>query len=148
MIPKLTILASRGNKLPIHGDGNSVRSYLYVEDVARAFDIILHKGTIGEIYNIGTNKERSVTSVAEDICKIFQIDPSHALLPVRDRAFNDQRYFICDNKLAGLGWQEETTWQDGLSKTVEWYMQSGHDGNYWVNGNIELALEAHPTCKN
>ena len=94
-------------------------------------------------YNIGTNKERSVNSVAKDICKIFQVDAGGALLHVKDRAFNDRRYFICDKKLAGLGWEEETTWENGLRKTVDWYLKYGH-GSYWDNGNLELALEAHP----
>jgi nucleoside-diphosphate-sugar epimerase len=69
LIPKFTLLAMKGKELPIHGDGLSVRSYLFVEDVAEAFDVILHKGTIGETYNIGTKQERTVTSVATDIAK-------------------------------------------------------------------------------
>ena len=63
----------------------------YVEDVARAFDKILHKGTVGEVYNIGTNKERTVNSVAEAICKFFGKEPSKTIVHVEDRAFNDQR---------------------------------------------------------
>ena len=63
LIPKFIIRASRGSDLPIHGDGDSVRSYLYVEDVARAFDAVLHKGVTGEVYNIGTDKERTVMDV-------------------------------------------------------------------------------------
>ena len=69
-------------------------SYLYVEDVAEAFDVILHRGKVGEIYNIGTQKERTVNEVAADIAKIFQL-PTEKITHVRDRAFNDQRYDCC-----------------------------------------------------
>jgi dTDP-D-glucose 4,6-dehydratase len=73
----------------VHGDGQAVRSYLYVEDVAAAFDTVLHKGQIGEVYNIGTQIERSVVSVAEDICSHFGL-PGTKAIHVRDRAFNDR----------------------------------------------------------
>ena len=122
LIPKFALLASRGEKLPLHGDGElhgsskpqarinacaapkygqqglcacpgaggATRSYLYVEDVAEAFDIVLHKGTVGETYNIGTQKERTVREVANDIAQIFGL-PANKITNVRDRAFNDRR---------------------------------------------------------
>lgn len=68
----------------------STRSYLFVEDVAEAFDIILHKGVVGETYNIGTQKERTVMDVAQAIAKHFNL-PNDRIVHVRDRAFNDQR---------------------------------------------------------
>ena len=67
-----------------------MRSYLYVEDVAEAFDMILHKGVVGETYNIGTQKERTVMNVAKAISKYFNL-PEDRIIHVRDRAFNDQR---------------------------------------------------------
>ena len=143
MIPKFILRASRGEDLPVHGDGLAVRSYLHVDDVAAAFDVVLHKvsgrkrgevistpcytdqtqiiehinrvvllplslsrqGVIGEVYNIGTTKERSVLEVARDICCHFNL-PESKIVHVADRAFNDQRYFINDTKLAVLGWKE------------------------------------------
>lgn len=143
MIPKFTLLASRGDTLPVHGDGQSIRSYLYVEDVAEAFDVVLHKGVAGEIYNIGTQKERTVTDVAYDICKIFGLESKDSIRHVRDRAFNDRRYYICDNKLAALGWKEKTPWEEGLKKTIDWYLKYGF-GHYWDNSNVEAALQPHP----
>ena len=89
MIPKFTILASRGKDLPLHGDGSAIRSYLYVEDVAEAFDCVLHKGEVGGIYNVGTDKERSVADVARDIAKYFAL-PEAKIIMVKDRAFNDK----------------------------------------------------------
>lgn len=141
LIPKFTLLASRGKDLPIHGDGSSVRSYLYVEDVAEAFDCVLHKGKVGETYNIGTDRERSVLDVAKDIARHFGL-PESKVVNVKDRAFNDRRYYIGSDKLAQLGWRERTTWEEGLKKTIEWYLHTGCD-DYW-KGDIEQALKPHP----
>ena len=82
--------------------GLATRSYLYVDDVAAAFDVILHRGAVGQTYNIGSQRERSVLSVAHDVLALFQQPPERVLF-VRDRAFNDRRYFVCDKKLAALG---------------------------------------------
>lgn len=144
-IPKFILRAQRGQELPIHGDGLSVRSYLYVEDVADAYITVLHKGQVGETYNIGTQVERTVLSVAQDIAKIFDL-PKANINHVKDRAFNDRRYFICDKKLHSLGWTEKTSWEDGLRKTVDWYLKNG-SGRYWDNGDVERALDAHPTLQ-
>ncbi|AGE55724.1 GDP-L-fucose synthase 2 [Acanthocystis turfacea Chlorella virus MN0810.1] len=146
MIPKFILRASRGINLPIHGDGDAMRSYLFVDDVAEAYITILIKGAVGETYNIGTQKERSVADVAHDICKVFDQDPDKSTMHVQDRLFNDRRYFICDKKLLDLGWREKTTWEDGLRQTIHWYLQNA-TRRYWDNGNMELALDAHPTLQ-
>ncbi|PNW86369.1 hypothetical protein CHLRE_02g083800v5 [Chlamydomonas reinhardtii] len=142
LIPKFTLLANRGADLPIHGDGTSVRSYLYVEDVAEAFDCVLHKGVTGETYNIGTERERSVKEVAKDIAKFFNL-PESKVVNVRDRAFNDRRYYIGSNKLGALGWTERTSWEDGLKKTIDWYINLPNRDEYWA-GDVEMALKPHP----
>uniref|UniRef100_A0A7N0VFV8 UDP-glucose 4,6-dehydratase n=1 Tax=Kalanchoe fedtschenkoi TaxID=63787 RepID=A0A7N0VFV8_KALFE len=139
LIPKFVLLAMRGKKLPIHGDGSNVRSYLYCEDVAEAFDIILHKGEVGHVYNIGTKRERRVTDVARDICKLFSMDPDTSIEYVDNRPFNDQRYFLDDQKLKQLGWSERTVWEDGLRKTIEWYKKNP---DFW--GDVSGALLPHP----
>ncbi|KAF8055288.1 RHM1 [Scenedesmus sp. PABB004] len=141
LIPKFTLLAARGSDLPIHGDGLAVRSYLYVEDVAAAFDCVLHRGVTGEVYNIGTDKERSVLDVAKDIARAFDM-PESKVVHVKDRAFNDRRYYIGNTKLEALGWREETTWEEGLRKTIDWYMATKCD-EYWC-GDLESALRPHP----
>ena len=69
--------------------GIATRSYLYVEDVAEAFACVLHQGVVGEVYNIGTQKERTVLDVAQDIAKVFKL-PASKIVHVRDRAFNDR----------------------------------------------------------
>lgn len=143
MIPKFILRAVRGLDLPIHGDGQAVRSYLYVDDVADAFLTILRRGKVGSVYNIGTEKERSIVDVANDISLSLGLDPKHLIRHVNDRPFNDRRYFISTRKLSELGWIEKTSWQDGLNKTVEWYTKV-NPSLYWDNGSIETALDAHP----
>ncbi|KAJ4952832.1 hypothetical protein NE237_029664 [Protea cynaroides] len=139
LIPKYILLAMRGQPLPIHGDGSNVRSYLYCEDVAEAFEVVLHKGVIGHAYNIGTQKERRVLDVADDICKLFRLNAKEVINFVRDRPFNDKRYFLDDQKLKKLGWEERTPWEEGLKMTMDWYMKHP---DWW--GDVSGALLPHP----
>lgn len=139
LIPKFILLAMRGQPLPIHGDGSNVRSYLYCEDVAEAFEVVLRRGEVGHVYNIGTKKERRVIDVARDICKLFNLDPDSVINFVDNRPFNDQRYFLDDQKLQNLGWSERTTWEEGLRKTMEWYTTNP---DWW--GDVSGALVPHP----
>lgn len=140
LIPKFSLLAMKGEKLPIHGNGSNVRSYLYCDDVAEAFDVILHKGVIGHVYNIGTKKERSVLNVAEDICKMIGLNSKEAITFVHDRPFNDQRYFLDDQKLKKLGWDVRTSWEEGLKLTTQWYTKHA---DWW--GDVSAALHPHPS---
>ncbi|XP_047972448.1 trifunctional UDP-glucose 4,6-dehydratase/UDP-4-keto-6-deoxy-D-glucose 3,5-epimerase/UDP-4-keto-L-rhamnose-reductase RHM1-like [Salvia hispanica] len=139
LIPKFILLAMRGKTLPIHGDGSNVRSYLYCEDVAEAFEVVLHKGEVGHVYNIGTKRERRVIDVASDMCKLFKMDPDKVIEFVDNRPFNDQRYFLDDQKLKELGWSERTPWEEGLKKTIEWYTSNP---DWW--GDVSGALLPHP----
>ncbi|VFQ64362.1 unnamed protein product [Cuscuta campestris] len=139
LIPKFILLAMKGKTLPIHGDGSNVRSYLYCEDVAEAFEVILHKGEVGHVYNIGTKKERRVIDVAQDICRLFNMDAEKSIEFVENRPFNDQRYFLDDEKLKNLGWSERTLWEEGLKKTIEWYT---NNPDWW--GDVSGALLPHP----
>ncbi|CAH9100097.1 unnamed protein product [Cuscuta europaea] len=139
LIPKFILLAMKGKTLPIHGDGSNVRSYLYCEDVAEAFEVVLHRGEVGHVYNIGTKKERRVIDVAKDICKLFNMDPETSIQFVENRPFNDQRYFLDDQKLKNIGWSERTGWTEGLEKTIEWYTKNP---DWW--GDVAGALLPHP----
>ncbi|XP_041005300.1 trifunctional UDP-glucose 4,6-dehydratase/UDP-4-keto-6-deoxy-D-glucose 3,5-epimerase/UDP-4-keto-L-rhamnose-reductase RHM1-like [Juglans microcarpa x Juglans regia] len=139
MIPKFILLAMKGKPLPIHGDGSNVRSYLYCEDVAEAFEVILHRGEVGHVYNVGTKKERRVIDVAREICQLFSLSPDIHIKFVENRPFNDQRYFLDDQKLKNLGWFESTSWEEGLKKTMEWYV---NNPDWW--GDVSGALVPHP----
>jgi len=141
LIPKFTNQLLRNMPVTLHGDGQNTRNFLYVEDVARAFDVILHKGTIGHIYNIGGENEKPNVQVAKDLIKLLgKTDLEDELITfVPDRKFNDLRYTINSSKLHKLGWKEEMSWEDGLRTTVEWYKK--YTSRY---GNIDNALVAHP----
>lgn len=145
LIPKFTNMLIRDIPLTIHGDGSNTRNFLYVKDVANAFDTILHKGEAGHVYNIGGKNEVSNIQVAKTLLKIFgkQDREKELIRFVPDRKFNDLRYTINSSKLQELGWIEKMSWEDGLKETVEWYQKYGD--RY---GNIEAALVAHPRLLN
>jgi UDP-glucose 4,6-dehydratase len=137
LIPKLILLGKLGRPLTIHGDGSARRSYLEVSDVADAFDCILHRGAVGETYNIGTNDERTVLDIGRELAERFGVPIVH----VRDRAFNDSRYFIASQKLQDLGWTQRVSWREGLEKTIKWYL-AGNAEKRWAAG-WESALVPH-----
>jgi UDP-glucose 4,6-dehydratase len=141
LIPKFTNQLMRGKQLTLHGDGSNTRNFLYVKDVANAFDTILHKGQPGHVYNIGGDNEISNINVARALLKIFGLEDQEDkyLTFVPDRKFNDLRYTINSSKLHQLGWKEEMPWEEGLETTVEWYRK--YSSRY---GNIDQALVAHP----
>ena len=141
LIPKFTNQLLRGRAVTLHGDGSNTRNFLHVDDVAAAFDILLHKGDVGQIYNIGGSHELSNRAVAQDIIRVLGLaDREDALISyVPDRHFNDLRYTIDSSKLRELGWREKITWAEGLRQTVEWYKR--HTDRF---ANIEQALVAHP----
>jgi UDP-glucose 4,6-dehydratase len=146
LIPKFTNQLLRGTPLTLHGDGTNTRNFLYVTDVANAFDVILHRGAVGQIYNIGGHNEISNVDVARTLLKMFGLEEEQDkyLTFVPDRKFNDLRYTINSSKLHDLGWKEEMSWEEGLNTTVEWYKK--YTSRY---GNIEGALVAHPRlCDN
>ena len=142
-IPKFIMLAKNGEKIPIHGDGLATRSYMHVSDAASAFDAILHEGELKGVYNIGAHEERTVLSVAQDICNALGKDTSQTIHHVQDRKFNDRRYFIDCSKLIALGWTQKVSWEDGLKETIEWYTENDDKSGYW--SNLSGALVAHPT---
>jgi len=141
LIPKLTNQLLRGMPVTIHGDGSNTRNFLYVEDVARAFDCILHKGEEGRIYNIGGQNELANLEVAKMLIKLLgkEDETDDYITFVPDRKFNDLRYTINSTKLHELGWVEQMGWEEGLKTTVDWY--KNYTNRY---GNIEQALVAHP----
>lgn len=128
LIPKFILNMLAGEPCPIHGSGENIRNFIHCDDVARAFETILLKGEIGEVYNIGSDDEFSVNQVAEQLQRIIR--PKKAQFKkVKDRAFNDIRYAIDVSKLQKLGWRQTMTWEKGLKKTVEWYSNNSN----WFN---------------
>jgi len=145
LIPKFINQIRKDMPLTIHGDGSNTRNFLFVTDVANAFDVILHKGNAGSVYNIGGDNEVPNIQVARDLLKVLKKEGEESKLItfVPDRKFNDLRYTIDSTKLKELGWEEKYSWEKGLKETVEWYSKYTH--RY---GNIDAALVAHPRMLN
>lgn len=113
------LLASE--KVPVYGDGMNVRDWLHVRDHCRAVDMILHKGEIGEIYNIGANEEHSNLDVTKRMLSILELSEDKIEF-VKDRPGHDIRYALDSNKIKkDLGWEPEVEFESGFQGTVEWY---------------------------
>jgi dTDP-glucose 4,6-dehydratase len=133
LIPLVTLNAIAGRPLPVYGDGSNIRDWLYVEDHCRAIHSVLEQGTIGEVYNIGGESERTNLQVVQTICDI--VDELAEPLPkgsrrelitfVKDRPGHDQRYAIdCGKIKSQLGWQPLKTFESGLRETIAWYLKN------------------------
>jgi dTDP-glucose 4,6-dehydratase len=136
LIPKFLMQLINGKKMTIHGSGLNIRNYIYVEDVARAFETILFKGEERQIYNIGTDNEYSVMDIATRLHKIMYptTNLDAHIQYVDDRLFNDFRYSIDSNNLHCLGWKPEIDFETGLQQTIDWYKTT----------NIETYFESTP----
>lgn len=121
IIPKFSKLLSQDKVCTIQGDGSNERNYIHVYDVAKAFDIILHKGQVGKIYNISSENVHSNLEIYNKICDILSKDKEKYLVFGEDRPFNDRRYYISDKELAKLGWKANISFSEGLQETVLWY---------------------------
>ncbi|ORY15009.1 hypothetical protein BCR34DRAFT_559351 [Clohesyomyces aquaticus] len=149
IIPKFIMLLQRKSKLLVHGDGSPTRRYVYAGDIVDALDTIFHKGTIGQIYNIASKDEISNTDICHRLLEIFGLphkSPQDFLKWVQhteDRPFNDQRYATDGAKLAALGWQPKTSFEEGLQSTVKWYQRFGEV--WW--GDISRVLTPFPVVE-
>lgn len=122
LIPLMIANALNDKKLPVYGKGENVRDWLYVEDHCSAIDLIIRKGKIGEVYNIGGHNERTNLEVVKTIIK--ELGKSEDLIEfVTDRPGHDRRYAIDPTKIHDeLGWLPATKFDDGIKKTIEWYL--------------------------
>lgn len=122
LIPLMIANALNDKPLPVYGTGENVRDWLYVEDHCKAIDLIIHKGTVGEVYNIGGHNEMKNIDIVKLICKA--LNKSEDLITyVSDRKGHDMRYAIDPTKIHNeLGWLPETNFSDGIQKTIQWYL--------------------------
>lgn len=140
------MLLQRQRKLLLHGDGSPTRRYLYAGDIVDALDTVFHKGDIGQIYNIASKDEISNIGLCHKLLDIFgyphsrEEDVEERVQRTENRPFNDQRYATDGSKLAALGWQPTTTFEDGLRITVDWYRKFGEV--WW--GDISKVLTPFP----
>ena len=139
LIPHMIIKGLAGEPLPVYGDGQNIRDWLYVEDHAKALTLVLERGVVGETYNVGGRNERTNLTVVEAICDLLDRHapdktgaPRRRLISfVKDRPGHDQRYAIDATKLENeLGWGASDTFESGIEKTVRWYL----DNRVWWEG--------------
>ena len=124
LIPLMISRALADESLPVYGSGENIRDWLYVEDHCAAIDLILRSGTDGEVYNIGGHNERTNLEVVKTILR--QLDKPESLITyVRDRPGHDMRYAIDPTKIHNeLGWLPATKFDDGIRRTVDWYLNN------------------------
>lgn len=124
LIPLMIANALADKPLPVYGEGLNVRDWLYVEDHCKAIDLILQRGRVGEVYNIGGHNEMKNIDIVKLICKALN-KPESLITHVTDRKGHDMRYAIDPAKIhAELGWLPETMFTDGIEKTIQWYLDN------------------------
>jgi dTDP-glucose 4,6-dehydratase len=124
LIPLMISNAVEGKALPVYGDGQQVRDWIYVEDHCRALDAVLHQGQPGEVYNIGGQSERTNLSVVQTI--LTHLGKPHSLIRyVKDRPGHDRRYAIDFSKMENtLRWRPSVPFEEGVRRTIAWYQEN------------------------
>lgn len=141
LIPLMIANALNDKPLPVYGKGENVRDWLYVEDHCRAIDMIIHKGRVGEVYNIGGHNERTNLQVVKTVLK--ELGKSEDLITyVTDRPGHDRRYAIDPAKIhAELGWEPLTLFDEGIKKTVKWYLENREWWEHIISGDYQQYYE-------
>ena len=123
LIPLFVTNLIEGKKVPLYGDGLNVRDWIYVLDNCEGIDVVLHKGVVGEVYNIGGGNEKKNVEITKEILGVMGKDESH-IEYVKDRLGHDRRYALSSDKLNKLGWSPKHDFESALKKTVDWYKEN------------------------
>jgi dTDP-glucose 4,6-dehydratase len=124
LIPLFITNLLEGKKVPLYGDGHQVREWIHTSDHCRAIDMIMHKGVVGEVYNIGSGTEKTNLEITNLILSAFGLK-EEMIERVKDRPGHDERYAIDHSKLTKeLGWKPEKDFEIGLKETIEWYKEN------------------------
>ena len=124
LIPFFISKLKRGEKVPVYGDGLNVRDWLYVYDHCAAIDTVIHKGRIGEVYNVGGHNEKTNLEITKLILDKMGKDESY-IEHVTDRLGHDRRYAISNDKISSeLGWKPSVTFEEGIELTINWYLNN------------------------
>ena len=124
LIPFFISKLLRGEKVPVYGDGMNVRDWLYVYDHCSAIDTVLHKGRVGEVYNIGGHNEKTNMEITRLILDAMGKDET-SIEYVKDRLGHDRRYAICNDKIQSeFGWKPSLTFEEGIKITIDWYLKN------------------------
>ena len=141
LIPLMIANALADKPLPVYGEGLNVRDWLYVEDHCRAIDLIIHKGKVGEVYNVGGHNEMKNIDIVKLICKELG-KPESLITHVEDRKGHDMRYAIDPTKIHNeLGWLPETKFEDGIKKTIKWYLENREWWETIISGEYQNYYE-------
>ena len=141
LIPLMIANALSDKPLPVYGEGKNVRDWLYVEDHCKAIDLIVRKGRVGEVYNIGGHNEMANIDIVKLICKELG-KPESLITYVTDRKGHDLRYAIDPTKIHNeLGWLPETKFADGIRKTIRWYLDNRDWWEEIVSGEYQNYYE-------
>lgn len=141
LIPLMIANCLNNKPLPVYGEGLNVRDWLYVEDHCKAIDLILHKGRIGEVYNVGGHNEMRNIDIVKLIIHELRKDES-LITYVTDRKGHDLRYAIDPTKIHNeLGWLPETKFQDGIKKTIKWYLENRQWWEEIISGEYQNYYE-------
>ena len=141
LIPLMISRALADESLPVYGTGENVRDWLYVEDHCRAIDLIIHKGRVGEVYNVGGHNEMKNIDIVKIICKELG-KPESLITYVTDRKGHDMRYAIDPTKIHNeLGWLPETKFADGIKKTIQWYLDNKEWWETIISGEYQNYYE-------
>ena len=141
LIPLMIINALHDKPLPVYGQGLNVRDWLYVEDHCKAIDLIIRNGKVGEVYNIGGHNEKRNIDIVKIICETLH-KPESLITYVKDRAGHDMRYAIDPTKIHNeLGWLPETKFEDGILKTIQWYLDNKEWWENIINGDYQNYYE-------
>ncbi|HBE81118.1 MAG TPA: dTDP-glucose 4,6-dehydratase, partial [Firmicutes bacterium] len=123
LIPLMISNALEGQNLPVYGDGLNVRDWLHVKDHCRGLDLVFHRGTPGEVYNIGGHNEHSNIEIVKLILKTLA-KPESMIQYVKDRPGHDRRYAIDASKIKKtLGWEPTIRFEHGIQETIQWYLE-------------------------
>ena len=137
LIPLMIANALADRPLPVYGNGENVRDWLYVEDHCRAIDLIIHAGKVGEVYNVGGHNEKRNIDIVRIICQELG-KPESLIVHVEDRKGHDRRYAIDPAKIhRELGWLPETKFEDGIKKTIKWYLEHKKWWQDIINGEYQ-----------
>ena len=147
LIPLMIANALADKELPVYGKGENVRDWLYVQDHCSAIDLIIHKGRVGEVYNIGGHNEKTNLEVVKIILK-KQKKSEDLIKYVTDRPGHDMRYAIDPSKIHNeLGWLPVTKFEDGIKKTIKWYLDNADWWQHIINGEYKDYYEKHYSKK-
>ena len=141
LIPLMIANALADKPLPVYGTGENVRDWLYVEDHCKAIDLIIHKGRVGQVYNVGGHNEMKNIDIVKIICKALG-KPESLITFVTDRKGHDMRYAIDPTKIhSELGWLPEAKYADGIQKTIDWYLNNRQWWETIISGEYQNYYE-------